>query len=214
MKSICLRNHPACGDSKNIHFYEVITRLANENTSGRAYKMPHWQGRFIKSIPSTTSLTLIKSSSKINIIEVHSSVHSEKPAQVESPPSVMSSEEGISTPPKPVSLVFYLHCSNQWLPYPLSRSHALVLTPQSIWCMPSINMDVPLFSICGMNKYFISYYFRDSDSHDPGNRTCCLHQQKLLRLMVSLSLDLVKCMGNNPFLHLPLALQTFSQSFP
>lgn len=85
MRSICLRNHPACGDSKNIYFYEVITCLANENTSGGAYKMPHWQGRFIQCIPSTASLTLIKSSSKINIIEFHSSARSEKPAQVESP---------------------------------------------------------------------------------------------------------------------------------
>lgn len=152
----------------NIHFYEAISCLANENTSGRAYKMLCSQGRFNKCIPSTTSLALVKLSNRIRISKVQSSLHWEKPAQVEMPPANLlwcPLRKGFLLPWSLCHSCFIFipvtcDCPIPWtglMPYSLSP-RASDAWPYTTW----------LFSVCGMNKYFISYCFMDSDSHIPG----------------------------------------------
>lgn len=130
------------------------------------------QERFNKYIPSTTRLTLVKSSNKISSSMVHSSVHSEKTAQVETPPA--------NTLWCPLRKELLLPCNMcHWyfifipvtsdcpIPWTGVMPHSSCFT-RSIWCTTLYNMDIQLFNVCGMKKYFISYCLRDSDSDTPG----------------------------------------------
>lgn len=61
----------------------------------------------------------------------------------------------------------------------LKQASCLSHYPQSIQRTTLYNLDVLLFSVWGMNKYFISYHFRDPDSHVPRKLNLLLSPTKV-----------------------------------